>query len=87
MYYYGINGRVFMEFIEPKNIKEKKVNWTVSECTEAIVSAYALYTGYSESEIVDKFLKNLAKDENFKGWVDKKRNNKRFKRLLDIMDK
>jgi len=36
---------------------------------------------------VDKFLKNLIQDENFKNWADKKRNNKRIKRLLDIMDK
>ena len=76
-----------MEFIAPKDFKGKEVDWVVSEHTQAIVSAYALYAGYTESEIVDKFLKNLIQDENFKNWADKKRNNKRIKRLLDIMDK
>ena len=49
----------FMEFIAPKDFKGKEVDWVVSEHTQAIVSAYALYAGYTESKIVDKFLKDL----------------------------
>jgi len=76
-----------MEFIKPKDFKGKKVDWMISEHTEAIISVYATYTWYTESEVVDNFLKNLAKDENFKNWAEKKRNNRRIKRLLDIIEK
>ncbi|HEY5563804.1 MAG TPA: hypothetical protein VIK72_18970 [Clostridiaceae bacterium] len=40
-----------------------------------------------EGEVADNFLKNLTKDEKFKNWVEKKRNNRRIKRLLDIIEK
>jgi len=33
-----------MEFIKPKDFKGKKVDWMISEHTEAIISVYATYT-------------------------------------------
>jgi len=44
-------------------------------------------TWMKEGEVADNFLKNLTKDEKFKNWVEKKRNNRRIKRLLDIIEK
>lgn len=75
-----------MEFIKPKDLKEKKVDWMVSESTHSIVEAYAQYTGYPENEIVDLFLKNLLEDKDFEDWVQKKRNNKRLMQLFNIIE-
>ncbi|MBU3141920.1 hypothetical protein [Clostridium sp. CF012] len=66
-----------MNFIEPKNKNGQKVNWIVSEHSRAIVRYYAEYTGYSEEEIVDIFLKNIIDDSNFLNWIHNKRNKKR----------
>jgi len=52
-----------MEFIKPKVINKVNPEWRVSEQTKTIVKYYAEYTDYSESEIIDKFLKNLLKDD------------------------
>jgi hypothetical protein len=73
-----------MKFIEPKNKNVDKVDWLLSEKTRAIVKYYAEYTEYSESEIVDKFLRNLLDDENFLQWIDNKRNNRRIVKQLEL---
>ena len=75
-----------MQFIEPKKRLEKKVDWRISEHTKSTVKIYAEYTGYTEDEIVDKFLKNLLDDENFIEWINQKRRNKRIVQQLSLSE-
>ena len=73
-----------MKFIKPKNNNADKVDWLVSERTRAIVRYYAEYTEYTESEIVDIFLRNLLDDKEFKKWIENKRNNRRMLKQLEL---
>ncbi|WP_299094723.1 hypothetical protein [uncultured Metabacillus sp.] len=73
-----------MKFVEPKNKNVEKVDWKLSEKTRAIVKYYSEYTEYSESEIVDMFLRNLLEDENFIKWIESKRNNRRIVKQLEL---
>lgn len=75
-------GGFTMEFITPKSKNSSQVKWRISDETIGIVKAYSEYCDYGESEVVDKFLKNLRDDENFIEWVSKKRNNKRLLKLI-----
>ena len=72
-----------MLFIEPKKRLEKKADWRVSEQTQAIIKFYSEFTGYTEDEVVDQFLKNLLDDQKFIEWANNKRRNKRiFQKLF-----
>jgi len=71
-----------IEFIKPKTLVKVNPGWEISENTKAIVKYYAEYTDYTESEVIDKFLNNLLKDQEFINWANKKRNNKRLNALL-----
>jgi hypothetical protein len=72
-----------MQFIEPKKPLEKKRDWRISGHTQSIVQYYAEFTGYSEDEVIDQFLKNLLDDKKFIEWTNNKRRNKRvFKKLF-----
>lgn len=75
-----------MKFIKPKNKNAEKVDWLLSERTRAIVKYYAEYTEYSESEVVDKFLVNILDDKDFVQWIEKKRNNRRIVKQLEMED-
>lgn len=73
-----------LKFIEPKNLKTSKVNWSLPQKTIRLVEHYAEYTGYSEEEVVARFLDNLLLDENFKEHIKKKRNNRRILKDLEL---
>lgn len=73
-----------MNFIKPKNKNVEKVDWLLSERTRAIVKYYAEYTEYGESEVVDKFLLNILEDKDFIAWIEKKRNNRRIVKQLEL---
>lgn len=75
-----------MKFIKPKNTNADKVDWLISERTNAIVKYYAEYTEYTESEVVDKFLQNILDDKDFIKWIEQKRNNKRLIKQMEIED-
>lgn len=77
--------KVYMDFIKPKPNLNTKVSWKVSDHTKEIVKYYSEYTGYTEDECVEMFLKNILLDEHFIGWIHGKRRNKRAlsKVLLD----
>ncbi len=68
-------------YIKPKKLNSERVNWVISEQTRNIVAAFSEYSEYTESEVVDKFLKNILTDEEFVEWAMKKRNNKLLKQL------
>lgn len=72
-----------IEFIKPKTLVKVNPGWQISENTKAIVKYYAEYTDYTESEVIDKFLNNLLKDQEFINWASKKRNNKRLNALIN----
>ncbi|MFD1020888.1 hypothetical protein [Thalassobacillus hwangdonensis] len=73
-----------MQFIEPKERLKQKTDWRISDQTKSIVKHYAEYTGYSEDEVVDMFLKNILEDESFLNWVQTKRRNKRIIEQLGL---
>lgn len=75
-----------MKFIKPKNTNADKVDWLISEKSQAIVKYYAEYTQYSESEVADKFLQNILDDKDFIKWIEQKRNNKRLIKQMEIED-
>lgn len=75
-----------VQFIKPKNNNATNVDWVISEQVREIVKSYAEYCEYNESEVVDMFLKNLLKDEEFLKWVDGIRNNKRMLRKMGLED-
>jgi DNA relaxase NicK len=75
-----------VKFIKPKNTNADKVDWLISERTNAIVKYYAEYTEYTESEVVDKFLQNILDDKDFIKWIEQKRNNKRLIKQMEIED-
>jgi hypothetical protein len=75
-----------MQFMEPKKPLEKKVDWRVSGHTQAIVKFYAEFTGYTEDEVVDQFLKNLLDDKKFMEWANNKRRNKRIIQKLFLQE-
>lgn len=75
-----------MQFIEPKKRLEKKADWRVSEHTKLTVKHYSEYTGYTEDEVVDLFLKNILDDQNFMDWINQKRRNKRIVQQLALSE-
>ncbi|KAB8136250.1 hypothetical protein F9U64_10305 [Gracilibacillus oryzae] len=76
-----------MQFIEPKNKNADKVDWLISEQVREIVKNYAEYCEYDESEVVDKFLKNLIDDKKFIDWVNGIRNNKRMIKKMGLEER
>ncbi|MGG1629595.1 hypothetical protein [Rossellomorea sp. NRS-1567] len=75
-----------MQFIKPKNNNAYKVDWQTSEQVREIVQKFAVYCEYRKSEVVDMFLKNLLKGEEFLKWVDGIRNNKKMIRKMGLED-
>ena len=71
-------------YIKPKNLNSERVDWVISEQTRNIVAAFSEYSEYTESEVVDEFLKNILTDEEFVDWAMKKRNNKRLLKQLGL---
>lgn len=71
-------------YIKPKNQNLDNVDWVISEHTRNVVAAFAEYSEYTESEVVDKFLKNLLTDAEFIEWIKNKRNNKRLLKQLEL---
>lgn len=71
-----------MDFIKPKPKIGTKTNWSVSDRTKSIVKYYAEYTGLSEDEVVDQFLTNILKDEDFNKWINSKRRKTRITKQL-----
>lgn len=75
-----------MQFMKPKDIKLKKVDWEVPERLIDLVEAYSEYINYSESEVIEYYLNFIQADEDFRNWVLKKRNNKKLLKLLEMED-
>ena len=71
-------------YIKPKNLNSEQVDWVISEQTRNIVAAFSEYSEYTESEVVDEFLRNILTDEEFIDWAMKKRNNKRLLKQLGL---
>ena len=71
-------------YIKPKNLNAERPDWRISEHTRNIVAAFSEYSEYTESEVVDEFLRNLLTDDDFVNWAKNKRNNKRLLKQLGI---
>lgn len=73
-----------MQFMKPKDIKLKKVDWEVPERLIELVEAYSEYINYTESEVIEYYLNFIQSDEDFRNWALKKRNNKKLLKLLEM---
>jgi hypothetical protein len=71
-------------YIKPKNLNSERVDWVISEQARNIVAAFSEYSEYTESEVVDEFLKNILTDKEFVDWAMKKRNNRRLLKQLGL---
>mgnify|MGYP000925139014 CR=1 FL=1 len=68
-----------MKPIKPKFSNTFKLELQVSDRSKAILSEYSKYTKYTESEIVDKLIREIAvDDEDFREWLGKRRNQKKI---------
>lgn len=74
-----------VEFLKSRNVRLSSVNWKISEQSRSIIRYYAEYTEYTESEVVDMFLKELLRDKDFMEWVKSKRFNKRILTQLSLL--
>lgn len=71
-----------MEFIKPKFKHLEKTDWKISQKSKLIIEYYAKYTGYSEDEVVDKFLMNLLEDSDFLDFLKKRRSKKKINKFI-----
>lgn len=71
-----------MQFIRPRN--RRKATFMLSQHSLDIVKYYAEYTGRTEDDIVDQFLKNVMHDPDFIAWIKNKRHNKRMLEKLRV---
>lgn len=71
-----------MDFIKPKNANKERVSWRISNRTKLIIDYYAKYTGYEVDEIVDIFMKNALKDEDFIKWLKNRRSKKKINEII-----
>jgi hypothetical protein len=78
--------KLYLDFIRPKPNLNSKVSWKVSDHTKDIVKYYSEYTGYTEDECVEQFLKNILLDKQFIGWIYGKRRNKRVLSKVLLLD-
>lgn len=67
-----------MDFVKPKMSMKSKKQFELNNRTLSILKYYSKYTKYSESQILDMFLLNILKDDNFIKWVKRQRYNKKI---------
>ncbi|MFF2177204.1 hypothetical protein ACFVT8_12150 [Lysinibacillus sp. NPDC058147] len=75
-----------MKFIEPKYSKVEFSEYRLSERTRKLIKHYAVYTGLTESQVLEEFLQNLLEDEGFIEHINSLRNNIRIKKEFGIAD-
>ena len=71
-----------MDFIKPKNTNKENVSYRISRKTKLIVEYYAKYTEYEEDEVVDMFLQNILKDNDFVEWLNNRRSKKKINEII-----
>ena len=72
-----------MKPIKPKFSNTVKLEIQISDTSKEILSQYAKYTKYSESEIIDRLIGEIAEDDlEFVEWLSKRRNLKRIQKKI-----
>lgn len=72
-----------MKPIKPRFSNTIKLEIQISDVSKEILSQYAKYTKYSESEILDTLIGEIAiDDEDFVEWLSKRRNQKKIKKKI-----
>lgn len=72
-----------MKPIKPKFSNTVKLEIQISDKSKEILVQYAKYTKYSESEIIDKLIGEIAEDDlDFIEWLSKRRNLKRIQKKI-----
>lgn len=66
----------------PSNARRERVPWRLSVRTRAIVSAYADYMEWSEEQLLDFLIDQLAEDTVFHDKLKTRKNNKRWIRAI-----
>ena len=70
------------ELLNPKYDDWIKVEWKIYKRTNEIVTQYAKYTKYDESQIADFLLAQIIKDQNFVKWLSSRRYQKRINAVI-----
>ena len=73
-----------LKFIEPKYSKVEPIEYRLSEKTRKLINHYAIYTGLTDSQVLEEFLQNLLEDEGFIEHINSLRNNIRIKKEFGI---
>lgn len=71
-----------MKPIKPKYADTVKVDWKISKRSRQIISQYAKYTKYEESEIVDKLIIDILEYKSFVNWLNKRRYNTKIQGVI-----
>jgi hypothetical protein len=72
-----------MKPIKPKFSNTVKLEIQISDTSKEILIQYAKYTKYSESEIIDRLIGEIAEDDlEFVEWLSKRRNLKRIQKKI-----
>ena len=72
-----------MKPIKPKFSNTVKLEIQISDKSKEILIQYAKYTKYTESEIIDRLIGEIAEDDlEFVEWLSKRRNLKRIQKKI-----
>jgi hypothetical protein len=71
-----------MKPIKPKYSDTIEVKWNISKRSKEIISQYAKYTKYEESELIDKLILDILEDVDFVEWLKARRYNKKINKLI-----
>ena len=77
-----------MKPIKPKFSNTVKLDVQISDVSKKILTLYARYTKYTESEIIDRLISEIKEDDvDFVVWLIKQRNKKKInsKILSDVV--
>jgi hypothetical protein len=72
-----------MDPIKPKYSDTVKVDWKITKKNKQIISQYAKYTKYDESEIIDRLIPDLLKFDDFMEWLEGRRYKRRINKVLE----
>lgn len=70
--------------IAPKYPNTQPVTVSLSFKSRKILEHYAIYTGLTDSQLLEEMLEQLLADEDFLAHIDSKRSNTRLKRELGL---
>lgn len=71
-----------MKPIKPKYTDCVNVQWSISKRSQLIISQYAKYTKYEESELIDTLITDILEDKDFISWLKTRRYQTKVNKLI-----